>query len=128
MSYLDRQADFSDLIGKTVDKVDGGNEGDEEIKFYCSDGVNYLMYHAQDCCENVRITDIDGDIQEILVGQEVLVAEEITNADFPEPANADSYTWTFYKLATIKGWLTIRWLGESNGYGYYSESVEFEKI
>ena len=43
MSYLDRQADFSDLIGKTITKVEGGNEGDDEIRFYCSDGINYLM-------------------------------------------------------------------------------------
>ena len=59
------------------------------------------------------------------------MAEEITNEQNvnPEgvkiPEHQDSFTWTFYKLATIKGSVTLSWYGESNGDYYYNESVSF---
>lgn len=34
--------------------------------------------------------------------------------------------WTFYKFASAKGYVTVRWYGESNG--YYSTSVYFEEV
>ena len=66
-----------------------------------------------------------------LVGSPILMAEEVTYVDEHPPEighrqTDESWTWTFYKFATVKGYVTIRWLGESNG--YYSESVSFGKI
>jgi hypothetical protein len=60
-----------------------------------------------------------------------LICEESTSVnECPEGLEIDdweeSYTWTFYKMSTIKGSVTIRWFGSSNG--YYSERVDFIKV
>ena len=86
------------------------------------------MYHSQGCCENVYVEDIIGDLEN-LIGSPILQSEEATSNENPEgikPECQDSFTWTFYKFATIKGYVTIRWYGSSNG--YYSESVNFEQV
>ena len=126
MGYFDlwnKIVPFSHILGKTVTMIEGG-VGDEEIKFHTDDGV-YVMYHEQNCCENVYVEDVTGDLQD-LIGSPILLAEESTSDINPEGVvmdYRDSFTWTFYKLATIKGYVDIRWYGESNG--YYSESVDF---
>jgi len=91
--------------------------------FETADGQRFVFAHMQDCCESVDINDITGDLQD-LVGSPMLQAEEVsgvTPVDFDE-GDHESVTWTFYKFGTRKGWVDVRWLGESNG--YYSESVE----
>lgn len=115
---------LSELLGKTLTEISKDNDS---ITFMTSEGVMYKMFHDQDCCEDVRIEDIEGDLND-LIGSPILQAEESTNSTdtFGKIEYPDSFTWTFYKLATVKGYVTIRWLGESNG--YYSESVDFVKM
>lgn len=115
---------FENLKGQTLRSIT--NTGDE-VRMVLEDGRSFRLYHEQDCCESVRVEDVIGDLSD-LVGSPLTMAEEISNA--PDPDNrfekdswGDTHTWTFYKLATVNGYVTIRWLGESNG--YYSEGVSF---
>lgn len=78
MSYWGDFVDFSELLGKTLIDIHGAEVGGEEIIFTCSDGTKYKMYHEQDCCEDVRIEDICGDIN-CLLNNPITMAEDISN-------------------------------------------------
>jgi len=115
------------LVGKTLKSVvvDKENKFGDEIKFTTTEGKCYMMRHEQDCCEDASIDDIAGDLDD-LVGSPILDARMETNSDKPQPKEYDeSWTWTFYILATIKGTVTLRWYVSSNG--YYSEEVTFRE-
>ena len=123
---------IEELLGKTLTKIDvtKGGKWYDEIVFTTEKGERYKMYHNQDCCESVTIDDIVGDTLD-LIGSPITMAEEVSSKENPPSLDPDEYepesmTWTFYKLATVKGYVTIRWYGTSNG--FYSESVDFEKI
>jgi hypothetical protein len=94
-----------------------------QIDFFMEDGKHYRMYHEQDCCESVEIEDIEGELEH-LERAWILQAEVVTNEG--ETAEGDSATYTFYKFATTRGYVTIRWCGVSNG--YYSETVDFIEV
>ena len=117
----------STVVGLTLTAVDV-NKTNDEIVFKSADGRTFLMHHEQDCCEGVSIESIVGNLSD-LVGEPILVAEEISSEGVPAKQDGDylpeSFTWTFYKFATRKGYVDIRWYGESNG--YYSEGVDFEE-
>lgn len=135
------QVSINELKGKVFTSVEG-KKGSNEIVFTVSPRTStesdeqYIMAHRQDCCESVWIEEIIGDLSD-LVGSEILEAEEVSNKDEPPPerylpdpedewdSGPESYTWTFYKLGTMKGHVTIRWYGTSNG--YYSERAGIYK-
>lgn len=155
--------EFASMIGVTMVKVTGHEQGSDSMIFHADDGRRFVFYHQEDCCESVCIEDLCGDVED-LVGSPLLVAEEVSSAtrearldrlssnhtfdakDLVVEAEVqklcdvhahvfdtsalekdlgDSFTWTFYRFATAKGHVTVRWLGVSNG--YYSESVSFRE-
>lgn len=94
-------------------EVRGAEVRSDEIYFVCSDGTTYKMYHDQDCCEIVLIEDICGDIK-CLIGTPILIAREATNSSSDDvnhgPLNKfdESFTWTFYTIATTRGYVTYK--------------------
>ena len=134
--------DISELIGKTLKEIKQYEDGDcnDALKFITVDDEEYIMRHYQSCCENVFVEDICGELDD-LINTPILEAYESTEywseEDGEEKYNGwknddDSfspygdYRWTFYILRTIKGSVTIRWYGTSNG--HYSVSVNFNKV
>ena len=100
------------LLGKTLSSID---KTEDEMTLITTDGESYRFYHDQDCCECVRIEDVCGDLLDLL-HTPITLSEYVTSTE-----DGDDSTWTFYKFATNKGSVTVRWLGTSNG--YYSEKV-----
>lgn len=115
-----RKVEFETLKGKILINIEC--KGDNEIQFIDSENNIYHMYHEQDCCEEVYIKDICGNLSHLL-DSPITMAECIVNEGNTDEDEWGTGTWTFYKLATVKGYVTISWYGESNG--YYSETVDF---
>lgn len=111
---------FSDLKGVELKAIYVDNFHADRIYMLSTNDKLYVLTHIQECCESVWLEDITGDVSDLL-NSPILIAEE--NTVELESDYVDSYTATFYKLATINGYVDIRFNGESNG--YYSEGVDF---
>ena len=110
-NIVDTQRGMAQMLGKTFVQVTGSVDSDG-MMFETATGERFLFAHQQDCCETVRINDIVGDLAD-LVGEPLLMAEEVSG-EIPEAKEdeyIDSRTWTFYKFATRKGYVDVRWMG-----------------
>jgi hypothetical protein len=114
---------FDSIVGVTMSSVT--QTSSDRMLLEATDGRQWDMIHEQDCCESCSIEDIVGDLGD-LVGSPIVMADESTNHDNPKGEYEESFTWTFYKLATAKGYVTIRWYGSSNG--YYGETATFRRL
>ena len=120
--------DVSVMTGLTMALVKRSTDAEENdtLEFESVCGRKFVLFHDRDCCESVTIDDIAGDLED-LVGSPLTLSEEVSSADMgygdSKEDGDESFTWTFYRFATAKGYVTVRWYGTSNG--YYSESVSF---
>lgn len=107
------------VIGKTITSFDI-NFNKKDLIFTFSEKETLSLFHTQECCEDVEIDDISGDLND-LIGHPLIDASERISGNIDSDSGTE--TWTFYHFATIQGSVTIRWVGRSNG--YYSEKVEW---
>ena len=121
--------EFEFLKGRTLTRItrhsSEKNELGDFIEFTADNGDVFRMWHEQDCCEDVYIDDVAGNLDDLLESP-IVMAESVSSSEDPGKPCDESYTWTFYKVATTKGYVTIRWYGSSNG--YYSERVTFRRV
>ena len=115
---------INEVIGKRILNIytDGGILGEEKIGrkmlFELDGGMLIEFSHSQDCCEDVHIEDINCScpMYELHTGI-ITIAEQTTCYE-----DDGCVMWTFYRFCTDKGDLTVRWIGEDNG--WYSKEVD----
>ena len=138
--YFGKVVCFEYLKGKTivevlydnkpVDLEDQKDEVDvDTVRFVLDTGESLVLYHERECCESVWLSDVTGDwryiLNETILFAELTTSSRLTEGADPEEAWPDEYeNWSFYKLATNRGFITLAWKGVSNG--YYSTSVQLE--
>ena len=105
---------LSELVGKTIVRMEQVN-----------DGTVYALFHIRECCENVYLEDVNGELSWLL-DTPILMADEAEGETGTEEEYGTRYRWTFYRFATRKGYVDLRFLGLSNG--YYSEKMDFIRI
>jgi len=129
---------FNVLVGLTLTEVNA-TVGDTEVFLLSADGRLFRMHNFESDCGNdvdVQLDDICGELSDII--GEPIVQAEMSNNDrqtihelletgvVKGKSDDENFTWTFYRITTIKGQVVLRWYGRSNG--YYSEEVQLTEI
>jgi hypothetical protein len=125
LPYTIQSARIEDLKGKKFNFIKVFKNADITDRIvFIGDNEVYVQLHIQDCCENVYIEDICGDVADI-TNVEIVSADKRTNVQ-ENPDRIKRERWTFYKIDSIKGGVTIRWYGYSNG--WYSEEASLMRF
>ncbi len=69
--------------------------------------------------------DVNGELSWLL-DTPILMADEAQGETGTEEEYGTEYRWMFYRFATRKGYVDLRFLGLSNG--WYSEKMDFIRI
>lgn len=106
------------LLNHTFTKV---VQIDESIVF-SNTTTTVVLAHIQECCENVWIESVNGDLSD-LVNTPILKAEEKEGVSL-----CNTYTWYFYTIATIKGYVDIRFCADADTMYSTNASLTWESV
>lgn len=104
---------FSSLTGITLKEI-LISFGGMCIVYIAEDGTRFVQFHPQDCCEQVSLEDVDGDLTRIL-NQPIIEASE-------RAEDSEYGSWHFYVIRTNLDSVTMRWYGTSDS-RYYAEDA-----
>jgi len=120
---------FASLLGRTLVEIRGAFEGSEEVVLMTADKKAYRLHGDSGYVLDTRLEDIAGNVAD-LVGTPLLMAQVVSSQAAPSDLKSygewESSTWTYYKLATVKGYVTLRWWANSDG--NYCEEVFCSEI
>jgi len=123
---------LTEIIGKKILGVQG-EKGDEELFIYFLDTESRTLridvyeeyeeyirvYHQQDCCDTVEITQIDG---QLTPGSEIKDAY-VVSSEINIPDQYSEGMWTFLHIRTDKDDFCVRFTGDN---GYYSDGITID--
>jgi hypothetical protein len=112
--------EVNDLVGQVFRLVEV--LGDSVWFRGAGDMGGAVLYHEQNCCENVYLAEVSGDLT-ALEGTPIRSAAQATE---PYPEADVSGTVTTFTFGSDKGRVTLKWIGTSNG--YYTEGVDIREI
>lgn len=95
----------------------------DAIYFELENDTLVIFKHNRECCEEVNIKDIVGNLRD-LIGEPLLEAEVVINEN--EGTRSDRQQNTFFKFTTCKANVNVSWFGTDNG--YYSTTVSMRQV
>jgi hypothetical protein len=109
---------FENLIGRRFDCVK--NSVKNKILFMWNDRVEFVLMHKQQCCEDVTIEEIIGDLNDLT--DFPITDAKFTSENTKRMTYVESKTNSSYRIETEKGKVKIEVVGYSNG--DYSEVLD----
>ena len=113
---------LEDLEGDTILRVTGLYKESSEVLFFFEAGVLRMM-HPGVCCSEGLLEDFEGNAEDF-IGRPLTKIEVSSNPASEKNNGNKEYDWTFYKLRSDKGYLDLRWLGNTGRTGMYSSAID----
>ena len=109
-------SDFDKLVGETIVSCET-DDNRSVVVLNAESGKSFCMFNGE-VGTTLELVDAEDDLNS-LIGKKILFCEQTTSSD------EDDRTWSFVKIRGFDVDVTLRFVGDSNG--YYSEAVEISE-